>query len=164
VAESWFKLLTYKDEYEVARLHGATRYDLIAQQLGIEGPYRVKYHLHPPSLRRLGVKHKLPMGWPYALGFAALRRLKWLRGTPFDPFGWDADRRLERQLIVEYQALIDDVLTDADRPYALQVALAASAQEIKGYAAIKERAAEAWRARVRELKTPRPALTAGAAE
>src|SRR5580658_622459 len=56
VAQSWFKLLTYKDEYEVARLHLGVDYDHVARELGIEGPYSVTYHLHPPVLRRLGLK------------------------------------------------------------------------------------------------------------
>jgi indolepyruvate ferredoxin oxidoreductase len=147
VAESWFALLTYKDEYEVARLHLAADYDAVAAELGLDGGYALTYHLHPPILRRLGMARKLPAGRTYALAFRALRRLKRLRGTPFDPFGWDRDRRAERAVIVEYARLVTEI-TDAgaDVPYDRQVELAASAATIKGYGPIKERGIERWRA------------------
>ncbi len=152
VAESWFKLLTYKDEYEVARLHLRVDYDHLAQDLGIDGPFRVKYHLHPPTLRRLGLKRKLALGTPYRLAFRVLRRLKRLRETPFDPFGWDRDRRMERSLIDEYQHLINASLaSDARRSYETLVELAASPMSIKGYGPIKERAVAQWRERITEL-------------
>ena len=61
-------------------------------------------------LRRLGLKKKLPMGKPYELGFRALRRMKGLRGTPFDVFGWDRDRRTERAVVEEYEQLVVDVV------------------------------------------------------
>ncbi|GAB2831865.1 indolepyruvate ferredoxin oxidoreductase family protein [Actinocorallia aurea] len=146
VAESWFRLLTYKDEYEVARLHLKADHDALAADLGIEGPYKLVFHLHPPVLRRLGLRRKLPMGRPYELGFHVLRRLRRLRGTPFDPFGLDPDRRLERALITEYADFVDALLT-SDLSYADRVEAAASAQDIKGYAALKEAAAAAWRAK-----------------
>jgi indolepyruvate ferredoxin oxidoreductase len=151
VIESWYRLLTYKDEYEVARLHAATHYDAMARSLGIEGPYELKYHLHPPVLRRLGLRHKLPLGRVYAFTFALLRRLKWLRGTPFDIFGWDRDRRLERELIAEYRQLTGELLANESMPYANKVELAASAIQIKGYGPVKERSVEAWHTRVAEL-------------
>jgi indolepyruvate ferredoxin oxidoreductase len=168
VAESWFKILTYKDEYEVARLHLKIDYDRVARDLGIEGPYSVTYHLHPPVLRRLGLKKKLPMAKPYELGFHALRRMKRLRGTPFDVFGWDRDRRTERAVIAEYERLIDETTVlqttglqttglqttgpSSALPYETLVRIAASAMSIKGYAAIKETAVAAWREHVAELR------------
>jgi indolepyruvate ferredoxin oxidoreductase len=149
VADAWHKLLTYKDEYEVARLHLATDYDAIARSLGIDGGYKVSYHLHPPALRRMGLKHKLVMGRPYALAFQGLRRLSWVRGTPLDIFGLDRDRRTERKLIEEYAALVGDI---SDLPYETQVELAASVHSIKGYADIKERAVTAWRTEVARIR------------
>ncbi|GAA3204661.1 indolepyruvate ferredoxin oxidoreductase family protein [Actinocorallia longicatena] len=146
VAESWFKLLTYKDEYEVARLHLAADYDAMARDLGIDGRYKVTYHLHPPTLRRLGMSRKLPLGRPYELGFRLLRPLRRLRGTPFDLWGLDPDRRTERALITEYERLITTLLAE-DRPYATLLEAAASAQEIKGYGPLKEAAVAAWRQR-----------------
>ncbi len=145
VAEGWFRLLTYKDEYEVARLHLLVDHDRVAGELGIEGPYRVTYHLHPPVLRRLGMHRKLPMGRPYEAAFRVLRRMKRLRGTPLDPFGYDRDRRMERAVADEYEQLVRGA---AGRPYDEQVRLAASALDIKGYGPIKERAVERWRATV----------------
>jgi indolepyruvate ferredoxin oxidoreductase len=151
VAESWFRLLTYKDEYEVARLHLAADYGRVARDLGISGPYRVTYHLHPPVLRRLGLARKLPLGWPYEVAFRVLRRMRRLRGTPLDPFGWDRDRRAERALIGEYERLM---LGTAGLPYDTQVRIAASVQSVKGYGPVKEKALAAWRDGVAELMGP----------
>jgi indolepyruvate ferredoxin oxidoreductase len=152
VAESWCKLLTYKDEYEVARLHLAVDYDRVARDLGIDGPYTVKYHLHPPILRRWGLRRKLPLGRPYELAFRALRPMRGLRGTALDPFGRDPDRRLERTLIVEYEQLIDRMLrARAPADYDERVRLAASPMAIKGYGDIKARAAARWREAVAEV-------------
>ncbi|MGF7238645.1 MAG: DUF6537 domain-containing protein, partial [Frankia sp.] len=164
VAESWFKLLTYKDEYEVARLHLKVDYDRVARDLGIEGPYSVTYHLHPPILRRLGMAKKLPLGRPYAVAFHALRGMKRLRGTPFDVFGWDRDRRTERAVIEEYERLVKDCLPEAGPPgYDLVVRVAESALEIKGYGPIKEDAVVRWRQHVADLRRPPPNPPAGSA-
>ena len=145
VAEAWFKLLTYKDEYEVARLHHAADYGAVARELGIEGRYRIRYHLHPPTLRRLGLSKKLPLGRPYQLMFGVLRRMKRVRGTPFDPFGWDRDRRLERTLIAEYRELVKNALDAAGPSYEAKVELARSPMSIKGYGPVKEEAVRRWR-------------------
>jgi indolepyruvate ferredoxin oxidoreductase len=153
VAASWFKLLTYKDEYEVARLHLGVDYDHVARELGIEGRYSVKYHLHPPILRRMGLKKKLPLGRPYRLAFAVLRPLKRLRGTRFDVFGWDRDRRMERALIEEYCGLIEQMTGDSGAlSYETEVAVARSAMSIKGYGSIKEASVERWSDGIREIR------------
>jgi indolepyruvate ferredoxin oxidoreductase len=149
VAESWFQVLTYKDEYEVARLHRKVDYERAAADLGIEGPFSVTYHLHPPVLRRLGITKKLPLGRPYEAMFRVLQRGKRLRGTALDPFGWDRDRKMERSVIVEVEALVRRLCgPDADLAYAERLHLVASVAEIRGYAQIKERAVERWRAEV----------------
>jgi indolepyruvate ferredoxin oxidoreductase len=146
VAEAWFKLLTYKDEYEVARLHLKVDYDRVAGDLGIDGPYSVTYHLHPPVLRRLGLKHKLPLGRSYRVAFHALRGMKRVRGTPLDVFGWDRDRRLERAVIDEYeQQLHESLRADPAISYDALVGLATSPMAIKGYGPIKEQAVARWR-------------------
>jgi indolepyruvate ferredoxin oxidoreductase len=145
VVEPWFRLLTYKDEYEVARLHLKVDYDEIADELGIDGPYSVKYHLHPPVLRRLGLKKKLPMGKPYEVAFKGLQRMKKLRGTPLDVFGYDPDRRMERAVIDEYERLVRDIAADRSIDDATAVRLAESALTIKGYGPIKEASVDAWR-------------------
>jgi indolepyruvate ferredoxin oxidoreductase len=153
VSESWFKLLTYKDEYEVARLHLQADYAHAARQLGIDGPYTVKYHLHPPALRRLGLSRKLPLGASYRAAFVVLSRMKRVRGTRLDLFGWDRDRRMERALIEEYEALMVPALAaDPGDGYPRLVELAASALEIKGYGPVKDAAVVHWRAAVDEWK------------
>jgi indolepyruvate ferredoxin oxidoreductase len=158
VAEAWFKLLTYKDEYEVARLHLKSDYDRIARDLGIEGPYSVSYQLQPPFLTRLGRTKKLPLGLTAEIGFRGLRRMRRLRGTPFDFFGWDRHRRVERALIEEYERLVGEVvLADAGPPYETRLAVARSVMSIKGYAEIKDEAVLAWRERVAELTGREPA-------
>jgi indolepyruvate ferredoxin oxidoreductase len=157
VAESWFKLLTYKDEYEVARLHLAADYDQAARELGIDGPYAVTYHLHPPILRRLGMSKKLPLGKPYELAFRVLRPLKRLRGTPLDLFGLDRDRREERALIVEYERVIDQAAAAA-LPYEAFARIAESALSVRGYGPVKEAAVAAWRVQVADLLHPRVSL------
>ncbi|WP_019925650.1 indolepyruvate ferredoxin oxidoreductase family protein [Nocardia sp. BMG111209] len=155
VAESYHRVLTYKDEYEVARLHLNADYDRIASDLGIDGAYSVTYHLHPPILRLFGMESKLPMGKPYAWAFRGLRHLKSLRGTPFDFFGLHPDRRVERALIGEYEQLVTEaVLGDASADYPHRVELATSILEVKGYAGIKDRAVERWRERVARLRQP----------
>jgi len=151
VAESWFKLLTYKDEYEVARLHLKADYDRVARDLGIDGPYSVTYHLHPPVLRRLGVQKKVPLGRSYEFAFRALRGMKRVRGTAFDVFGWDRDRRMERSLIDEYEQLVNESLRSS-LPYDSLVRIAESPMSIKGYGPIKERAVAEWRAGIADRR------------
>jgi indolepyruvate ferredoxin oxidoreductase len=153
VAEAWFKLLTYKDEYEVARLHLQADYERTARQLGIDGEYSVTYHLHPPVLRRVGLSRKLPLGRPYELAFRALRGMRRVRGTRFDLFGWDPDRRTERWLIDEYERLLDASFEHVPAPpNDVLVELAASPMAIKGYGPVKERSVAAWRDTVVELQ------------
>lgn len=155
VAESWFRLLTYKDEYEVARLHLKADHRQNARDLGIEGPYQVTYHLHPPFLRRLGMDRKLPLGRTYDIAFRGLRGMRKLRGTPFDVFGWDRERRTERALATEYEALVSDAAARLpELPYDAAVRLAASALDIKGYGPIKEEAVARWRRTVADLARP----------
>ncbi len=152
LAQSWFKLLTYKDEYEVARLHLKVDYDEVARELGIQGPYSVAYHLHPPVLRRLGMRKKLVLGPSYAVAFRALRRMRHLRGTPWDVFGWDRDRRMERGLVGEFRQAVEASLADASQTYDDRVAVAESALAIKGYAQVKEQSVQRWRDTVAGLR------------
>jgi indolepyruvate ferredoxin oxidoreductase len=148
VAEGWFKLLTYKDEYEVARLHLRLDLDEAARGLGLGDGYQVRYQLHPPTLRRLGVDHKIGVGaaWGRAMfrGLAAMRRV---RGTPFDVFGYERHRREERQVADEYAEMVGAVLSRINpATYDDAVALARSASMIRGYEDIKSASIERWRA------------------
>src|SRR5206468_2881866 len=109
VARNLFKLMAYKDEYEVARLHlGAA---LQAELHARFGPaVRYYWHLHPPLLRALGLKRKIRLGAWFKPAFSALSSMKGLRGTAFDVFGYARVRREERALIGEYRALIERAL------------------------------------------------------
>ncbi len=146
VARGAFKLMAYKDEYEVARLHrDASFRRQLADQF--EGGYRMKYHLAPPLLsrtdQRTGKPAKMAFGRWIEPAFAVLARMKRLRGTPFDPFGRTAERRMERRLIAEYFDLVERVSCDLG-PDTLPVAieLARLPQDIRGFGHVKHAAAE----------------------
>jgi indolepyruvate ferredoxin oxidoreductase len=148
VARNYFKLLAYKDEYEVARLHAdpAFRAKLAAQFEGVDGkPYKLNFHLAPPLLARpdpaTGIPRKRRFG-PWMLHvFAALAKLKFLRGTALDPFGRTAERRAERAAIADYERLIDELLAKlAPGNHDLAVQLASLPEEIRGFGHVKARA------------------------
>ncbi|MCC1493382.1 indolepyruvate ferredoxin oxidoreductase family protein [Cognatishimia sp. F0-27] len=150
VAKGYHKLLAYKDEYEVARLHLETRAKASA---AFEGDFKMTFHLAPPILSRPG-----PDGRPAKKGFGEgmvrnfkiLARLKALRGTWFDPFGRTEERRMERALIRQYEADMAAWLPRADTVDAdALVALAALPLEIRGFGPVKA-ANEAKAAKRRE--------------
>src|SRR5690606_27716057 len=137
VARYYFKLLAYKDEYEVARLYSepAFRQRLEAQ---FEGDYRLQFHLAPAWLakrdRVTGEPRKREFG-PWMLDvFGVLAKFRFLRGTPLDPFGYGHDRRVERQLITEYEKTLDELLARLKPTnYRTAVAIAALPEQIRGY-------------------------------
>jgi indolepyruvate ferredoxin oxidoreductase len=151
VARYLFKLMAYKDEYEVARLHLASGLDQALE--AAFGPVeRVHYLLHPPLLRALGWKKKLALGRWFVIGFRALAALKRLRGTPLDIFGYARVRRVERALIGEYRGLIEQALGSLEQAtYERAVQLAELPDMIRGYEQIKLRGVERFRAAAREL-------------
>ncbi|MDR7406139.1 MAG: hypothetical protein QN199_05080, partial [Armatimonadota bacterium] len=139
VARSLFKLMAYKDEYEVARLYLREEFWQHLQRT-FPGYRRVRFHLHPPLLRAVGVRRKVAVG-PWALGlFRLLRALRRLRGTPLDPFGYLRVRREERELVRWYRGLVERAL-QALRPdtYVQVVELAAAPEAIRGYEDVKRR-------------------------
>ncbi|NCQ24361.1 MAG: indolepyruvate ferredoxin oxidoreductase [Rhodobacteraceae bacterium CG17_big_fil_post_rev_8_21_14_2_50_63_15] len=150
VAKGYHKLLTYKDEYEVARLHLETASKARAE---FGGDFGMKFHLAPPLLSKLGsdgrpVKRQFGPGILRA--FRVLARLKGLRGTPFDPFGRSAERRMERALIRQYEADMADVLprlSAATRDAV--IALAELPLGIRGFGPVKQ-ASETKAAKRRE--------------
>jgi len=151
VARHLFKLMAYKDEYEVARLH--LRHDL-ASALAEEYPdgVRVYYQLHPPILRALGLERKLALGRWFDGVFRVLVALKGLRGTPLDPFGRARVRRVERELIGAYRALVDKALVGLSaETHARAVKLAALPDLIRGYEDIKLASVERFRDEVKTL-------------
>ena len=151
VARNAFKLMAYKDEYEVARLHRRREFqDAIAA--GFTGKTRLHFHLAPPILNR-GMPTKRSFGpWMYGV-FGLLAKLKFLRGTPFDPFGRTAERRMERALIDEYEALVRDLCARLSATnHATATAIANLPDEVRGFGHVKEAAVTAYRARLTELK------------
>ncbi len=134
VARNLYKLMAYKDEYEVARLLTKPEFErgLHEQWEAVES---IEYNLHPPLLRRLGMKRKLRLGGWFRAVLAALAKGKFLRGTPFDPFGWSRHRRRERSLIGWYE----NALREALRAGAEDAAeFAALPERIRGYEEVKE--------------------------
>lgn len=132
-----FKLMAYKDEYEVARLSlKAEVRAALDEQFG-EGA-RFHYHLHPPLLKALGMRSKIKFGRWFDGVYHLLARLKGLRGTPFDIFGYDRVRRVERGLIEEYRQLVFSTLEglDADN-YERAVKLASLPDMVRGYDEVK---------------------------
>jgi len=153
VARYLFKLMAYKDEYEVARLHTDTAFHArIAAQF--EGDFRLNYHLAPPLLAKKngrGELQKQKFGSWMLPAFRLLAPLRFLRGTVFDVFGHTEERRMERALIAEYRTSIDDLLpTLSPSNHAAAVALARIPEQIKGFGHVKARhlaaAREKWAA------------------
>ena len=157
VARYLFKLMAYKDEYEVARLYSDTGFvERVKAQF--DGDLRFEFLLAPPILAKrnpaTGEPKKMSFGpWILKL-FAVLKTFKFLRGTPLDPFGYSDERRMERKLIADYRALLETIaagLTPDNHQTA--VALAALPEKIRGYGSVKERhldVAKAEEANLRE--------------
>jgi indolepyruvate ferredoxin oxidoreductase len=150
-AHGLHKLMAYKDEYEVARLHLLAAEE--ARRDAEFGPgAKVQIMLQPPLLRAMGLDRKLKLGrWAFpALG--ALRRARRLRGTVLDPFGHAHVRRIERRLIGEYRELVDSALEHLTPATASQVAeIAALPDLVRGYEEIKLAGVERFRERAAEL-------------
>ncbi len=137
VARHLFKLMAYKDEYEVARLHLDRP---LAAALAAEYPdgVTIHYNLHPPVLRALGWRRKITLGTWFDGVFRLLARMKGLRGGALDPFGYAHVRRVERALIGEYRELIDRALaTLSPATHATAVTLAELPDMIRGYEDVK---------------------------
>ncbi|MCB8836366.1 indolepyruvate ferredoxin oxidoreductase family protein [Aurantimonas sp. VKM B-3413] len=144
VARSLFKLMAYKDEYEVARLHTDPAFHAdIARRF--TGDYRLNFHLAPPMLNGAtdagGRPLKKRFG-PWMIGaFRMLAPMKRLRGTPFDPFGYTEERRMERALVGWYEGVVDQLLARlGEVPEAELVAIAAAPMDMRGYGPVKQAA------------------------
>jgi len=142
VARNLFKLMAYKDEYEVARLYTDGSFaERLAEKF--EGDFSLKFHLAPPIFARrdkaTGRLQKREYGAWMIHAFRWLVRLKFLRGTAFDPFGYTAERRIERKLIADYLATIEQHLA-APRPEQLPllIRLARLPEMIRGYGHVKD--------------------------
>jgi len=158
VARYLFKLMAYKDEYEVARLYTDTSFVERVKNTFDGDNLRLEFHLAPPLLARrdkvTGEAKKMSFG-PWLLGvFGVLAKFKFLRGTPLDPFGYTAERRTERRLIAEYCDLLAEIAEHLTLDnHDLAVALAALPEKIRGFGHVKQRhltAAKAEEAALRE--------------
>ncbi|MEA2171280.1 MAG: indolepyruvate ferredoxin oxidoreductase, partial [Solirubrobacteraceae bacterium] len=153
VARNLYKLMAYKDEYEVARLH----LDPV-ERARIEAEFgrgaRVQINLHPPLLRAMGLKRKLRFGPWIDPALRSLYRMRRLRGTSADPFGRAEVRRVERALIGEYEQLVQWALAHlTPATHALCVEVAGLPDMIRGYEDIKLDNVARYRERVAELRT-----------
>ncbi len=154
VAKSLFKLMAYKDEYEVARLHTQNNFvERIAGQF--EGDFKVYYHLAPPLLAKRNDKGQLikqKYGLGMLSGFKLLAALKGLRGTALDVFGYTEERRTERALIGEYMSIVEGLLASLDADsHAKAVDIARVPESIKGFGHVKERNLQAARLQWQKL-------------
>ena len=141
VARYYHKLLAYKDEYEVARLYTGDAFRRqIAEQFG--GDFKLRFHLAPRLIAArdpdTGHLKKSAYGPWMMAAFRVLARFKGLRGSAFDPFGYAADRRTERRLIVEYEAVVEALIAGLDHDnHALAVEIATIPEHIRGYGHVK---------------------------
>jgi indolepyruvate ferredoxin oxidoreductase len=167
VARYYFKLLAIKDEYEVARLYtdGEFMKRVSAQ---FEGNYKLRFHLAPPLTNaadaQTGEAKKSAYGPWMMSAFRILAKMKGLRGSALDIFGKTAERRMERQLITDYEALIDELLPHlAAHNHAIAVELASIPEHIRGYGHVKARHLAAAKAKeaglVASFRAARPAET-----
>jgi indolepyruvate ferredoxin oxidoreductase len=154
VAKYYFKLMAYKDEYEVARLYTDGRF---VEQLKsqFEGGFSLKFNLAPPLFAKKDAKGRLVKAefgsWMWS-AFKLLAKMKGLRGGAFDVFGYTAERKMERALIVEYREMIEALLPALDAgTIAGAVELASLPEQIRGFGHVKEKAVAEFRARKAEL-------------
>jgi len=168
VARYYFKLLAYKDEYEVARLYTDGSFqEKIKRQFGSEG--KINIYLAPPLFADTDpvsghLKKKAYGPWVFT-AFKWLAKFKGLRGTVFDPFGYSEERRMERRLIGHYEALMVEVLTKlTPESHTLAIEIASLPEHIRGFGHVKERHVEAAKAREADLleafRAPTQTLTA----
>ena len=163
VALSLFKLMAYKDEYEVSRLYtdGSFMAELKQQ---FDGHVRLRLNLAPPVFAKKdaqGQPVKSEYGAWVLPAMAVLAKFKFLRGTPLDPFGWTAERRMERQLLAEYVDLVQRVLKTLNADNAARLSHVLSLpQQIRGFGHVKQVSVERYRRElVQSLSEPDPAQT-----
>ncbi len=151
VARNLFKLMSYKDEYEVARLYTDGTFQKQIAGTFEPGSMRFEFHLAPPLLAHVdkttGEPRKMSFGpWMLRL-FGVMKHFKALRGTPIDPFGYSSERRTERQLIADYEALLAEILSKLNTDnHPLAVGLAVIPEKIRGFGHVKARNLKAAKA------------------
>ena len=155
VAANLFRLMSYKDEYEVARLYTSGEFEAGLRRQ-FEGDFRLRFHLAPPLLARrdpeTGALRKREYGGWMLGAFRVLARMRRLRGTRLDLFGRTAERRMERRLIEEYRETVGEIVDRlAPANHEAAVALASVPEGIKGFGHVKERSVEAAKRRAARL-------------
>ena len=145
VAVSLYRLMAYKDEYEVARLYTDPRFAASLADTFKGG--KAKVWMSPPILKlkgRDGRPGKMAFGgWMLNGAFPTLAKMKVLRGTPLDPFGYSAERTMERRLISDFEATVERLLSGlTDKRLPIAIKIAAIPQSIRGYGFIKDKAVE----------------------
>ena len=154
VARYFFKLMAYKDEYEVARLYTSGEFKRRVEQQ-FEGDYTLKFHLAPPLLAKKNAQGQLMKreygSWVFT-AFKVMAKLRGLRGTPLDVFGYTAERRGERALIGEYEKTVGALLDRLDAGNVdLAADIASIPEHIRGYGHVKEAHLHKAKAREAEL-------------
>ena len=140
VAVGYARLLAYKDEYEVARLYSDGRWNERLTSV-FEGGFRLGYLLAPPLL---GTRKRRFGGW-MGTAYKLLARMKFLRGTPFDPFGYLDERRQERWSVTHFEAIVKELLEGLDASnHAIAVRIASLPDLVRGYGHVKAAARERW--------------------
>jgi len=142
VARYAFKLMAYKDEYEVARLYTSGDFEKRVRDT-FDGDFKIHFHLAPPLLARRDSEGKLLKAeygsWVFG-AFRLLAKLRGLRGTALDIFGYTAERRHERALIDEYFATVNELLAKLDHEnLSLAVEIASLPEQIRGYGHVKDK-------------------------
>ncbi len=150
VARHAYKLMAYKDEYEVGRLYADPEFQRRLNEQ-FEGNYKLRFNLSPPAIapkdKVTGVARKMEFGGWMLPVFRLLAWLRFLRGTAFDPFGRTAERKLERRLIVDYEQTVGELLDGLnDDNHGLAVDIASIPDRIRGFGHIKLAGVEAARA------------------
>ncbi len=142
VARYYYKLMAYKDEYEVARLYTDGQF-LSQVKNTFDGDFKLNFNLAPPLLAKrdsvTGHLKKMEFGPWILTAFQMLAKLKGLRGTPLDVFGYTAERKMERQLIKDYKKTLTDLLPNlSNRNYDTACDIAAIPEYIRGYGHVKD--------------------------
>ena len=166
MARGYHKLLAYKDEYEVARLYTDGAFKAQLEQ-NFDGVTKIEFHLAPPLLswfkrdKETGHPRKMTFGPWMMWVFRQLAKAKSLRGTRWDVFGYTAERRHERQMIADYEALLDRIGEKlSPQSHATAVVLAGLPMEVRGFGHVKAANYERAKAReaelLAELENPAP--------
>jgi indolepyruvate ferredoxin oxidoreductase len=151
VTRNFFKLIAYKDEYEVARMLTDPAF-LASVRAQVPGGQNLTFKLHPPMLKALGRKKKVGIGPRTQVALRVLARGKWLRGSLLDPFGHTHIRRTERRLVAHYERTIKDLLESLTaESYERVIVVASTPDLIRGYEEVKMHNLDVYVARLAEL-------------